>query len=70
MNERIDYLLTALDYHLTCGDEPIEAWHEALEDYAHVYHTAGESASLQRAARRVLYHIGRENKENKEEIEP
>ena len=36
MNERIDYLLTALDYHLTCGDEPIKAWHEALEDYAYV----------------------------------
>ena len=59
MNERIDYLLTALDYHLTCGDEPIEAWHEALEDYAHVYHTGDESTRLRRAAGRVLYHIDR-----------
>ena len=60
MSEKIDYLLTALDYHLTCGDEPIKAWHEALEDYAHVYHANDENTTpLQRAAGRVLYHIDR-----------
>lgn len=57
MSEKADYLQAALDYHLTCGDEPVEAWHKALKDYAYVWHTDDGRTPLQLASERVLCHI-------------
>ena len=38
MEEKIEYLTTALDFYLAKGMGPANAWTQALMDYAYVYH--------------------------------
>ena len=61
MNEKIDYLFSALDFYITMGVDSIEAWHKALEDYKYVYHTDDGRTPLARAAERALQAMGEDD---------
>lgn len=56
--DKLDYLIASLDFHLTRGLSPAEAWVAAVEDYAQVYHRQDERTLLQRSAEVVLRRIG------------
>lgn len=58
--EKLDYLLSSLDMHLSAGKSPAEAWVTAVENYAFVYHTEDGRLPIGRAAELALKHL-REN---------
>ena len=65
MRDEIEYLVTALDFHIRAGRSPHAAWAEALEDYAFVHHPPDDEEKdlrlpISRAAERALYHITKE----------
>lgn len=57
MSERIDYLMTALDFFLAEGMEPADAWSEAVVSYAYVYHTDDGRLPIARAAEIPLQYM-------------
>ena len=52
--------MTALAFHLVEGMKPVDAWHEALRDYAYVYHVDDGRLPLARAAEIALRRVKRD----------
>lgn len=73
MKERLDYLMTAFDFHMHPRGDPIGAWIAALKDVGYVYYPveADDRLPISRAAEVALtswqggnmYKIKRSNKE-------
>lgn len=57
MNDKQDYLMTALDFFLVQGREPSEAWRLALDGYARVFHVDDGRSKIARSAEFILEHI-------------
>lgn len=55
--QKTDYLIAVLDYHLERGTAPAQAMERAVEDYAAVFHPrpgGDDRLPIARAAERVL----------------
>lgn len=58
MNEKLEYLLAALDTHLMAGMSAIEAIVAAVEDYKEVYLVDDDRPIIARAAQVALKRMG------------
>lgn len=67
IDERLTFLLEALNLNLRLGQEPQEAWKGALDDYAYVYFTDDGRTPLARASERALKQLKEHDKNNDDE---
>lgn len=70
MIEGVDYLLWAFKFHLTKDLDPVDAWHEALGNFAEVYDPGADPrpiTTLSRAIEVTLRYIGSQEDDKGEE---
>lgn len=55
MKDKLDYLVSDLDFHISLGKAPLEVLLAVIEDYTYVYHSKGDGKTiLNRAAEVAL----------------
>lgn len=68
MNEKLDYLISSLDLHLSMGKTPLDALVATVEDYAAVWHASDDKTNLARAATVALKHWREQHPELNSEL--